>query len=415
MIHLIGIKRELNTTCRSLLSISPQIIDDIILNIKSTLCPEVVIINTCNRTEFYLNSNYTKEVIITKVFSILNWPKNFEDYIFYSSDKKAIQHLFEVSCGFHSKILGEDQILGQIKDSYLKSCELNAIKGDFHKLFALALCCGKEFKNKTKLYTVPVSYSSIAAKQALVNGSKNIAIVGLGKMGVLTLNYLVNKDIKKIYILGRNTEKIKTTLETLKYSYLINKKIFVHKMDDKKEIFNKVESIICCTSSQTPIICKSDLSNHPLSIFDLSLPANVNKDCLELNCLKLYDLDNLQHVDLDNKLLRKEVMEENRCIILKYMSEYSNYLRVKSITPVIKRLKKSSQCNSANHFKTYKNKQYTKNAEDLAETLISSTSNTYVNKAIEVLKEEAVNDHGDFEKTYEIIKRIFLTGGCQNE
>jgi len=209
MIHLIGIKKELDLILRAQLAISQDEIDGILLKMKETICEEVVIINTCNRTELYLNSSLSQNAIIQKVFKILNWNKDFIEYIFYSNDSKAIAHLLEVSCGFHSKILGEDQILGQVKDAYLKSKELRVIKASFDKLFSMAISCGKEFKTESKLYKMPVSYSSIAAKKALDQGCKNILILGFGKMAQLTLNYLIGKqdNLDKIYIVVRNTDK----------------------------------------------------------------------------------------------------------------------------------------------------------------------------------------------------------------
>ena len=133
MIHLIGIKKELDLILRAKLAISQDNIDGILLKMKETLCEEVVIINTCNRTEIYLKSSLSQNIIIQEVFNTLNWDEEFIKYIFYSNDNQAITHLLEVSCGFHSKILGEDQILGQVKDAYLKSKELKVIKASFDK------------------------------------------------------------------------------------------------------------------------------------------------------------------------------------------------------------------------------------------------------------------------------------------
>lgn len=407
MIHLIGIKKDLELNIRAKMSIAPSDMERILSKIKAKISSEVVIINTCNRTELYINTAHSKDYILNAIVNILNWKAEYLNYIFYSNEDKAVMHLFEVACGFHSRILGEDQILGQIKEAYSTSVQEGMIKSDFHKLFSLALSCGKEFKTKTKLYEVPVSYSSIAAHEALNKGCKNIALVGFGKMAQLAFNYFVSRDFDTIYILGRDTEKINNSSLLSSYKGLIQEgKIVVAPLDEQKNIYSKVDSIICCTSSPTPIILKEMLPSNKLLIFDLSLPSNVASSCKELPNVTLYDLDNLQDIDGENKLLRKKVMFENKEILHKHYMEYENYLKVKSIAPMIKSIKEVEAVNTENHLKTFKNKRYTKSNESLVEVLLNSTSNTYVNKAIEVLKEEALK--GDSNKAFDIIKKIFI-------
>lgn len=407
MIHLIGIKKDLELNIRAKMSIAPSDMKSILSKIKVKITNEVVIINTCNRTELYLNSSHSKEYILRAIVDILNWKTEYLNYIFYAKEDKAVMHLLEVACGFHSRILGEDQILGQIKEAYSASVHEGLIRSDFHKLFSLALSCGKEFKTKTKLYEMPVSYSSIAAHEALNNGCKNIALVGFGKMAQLAFNYFASRDFNTIYILGRNTNKINNSPLLNSYKGFIESgKIVVDGLDKQKSIYSKVDSIICCTASTTPIVLKEMIPPKKLLIFDLSLPSNVASSCKELPNVTLYDLDNLQDIDGENKLLRKKVMFENKEILEKHYKEYQNYLKVKAVAPIIKSMKEVEAVNTENHLKTFKNKRYTKSNENLVEVLLNSTSNTYVNKAIEVLKEEALK--GDSNKAYDIIKKIFI-------
>ena len=91
MIQLIGIKRELDVSVRSLLTISPTSIDDVILKIKSDISDEVVIITTCNRTEIYLNTSMSEDILITNLFNILGWDPEYKEYIFYSTDNAAVK------------------------------------------------------------------------------------------------------------------------------------------------------------------------------------------------------------------------------------------------------------------------------------------------------------------------------------
>lgn len=409
MIHLIGIKKELDLILRAKLAISQDNIDGILLKMKETLCEEVVIINTCNRTEIYLKSSLSQNIIIQEVFKTLNWDEEFIKYIFYSNDSKAITHLLEVSCGFHSKILGEDQILGQVKDAYLKSKELKVIKASFDKLFSMAISCGKEFKTESKLYKTPVSYSSIAAKKAIDQGCKNILILGFGKMAQLTLNYLIGKQdiLDKIYIVVRNTDKVINHSNIVKNIKLMeNKKIEIIPIDNLVDTYKYIDALICCTSSPTPIVLKKDLPSQPILIFDLSLPINVEDSCSELKNICLFNLDNLQNVDKENKIQRRNIMNSNKYIIKKYYDEYNNFLKLMSLSGIIKDVKEEGQLLVENNLKTFKNKKYTKDNDKLVATLLKSSANTYINRAIEVLKEETLK--GNNKDAYELIKRIFL-------
>lgn len=409
MIHLIGIKKEIDLILRAQLAISQDDINGILLKMKETICKEVVIINTCNRTELYLNSSLSQEDLIQEVFKILNWNKNFVEYIFYSNDGKAITHLLEVSCGFHSKILGEDQILGQVKDAYLKSKELKVIKSSFDKLFSMAISCGKEFKTESKLYKTPVSYSSIAAKKALEQGCKNILILGFGKMAQLTLNYLIGKqdNLNKIYIVVRNTDKVINHGTIIRNMDLIkNGKIEVISIDNLVDTYKYIDALICCTSSPTPLVLKEDLPCHPLLIFDLSLPINVEDCCSQLENICLFNLDSLQNVDRENKIQRKNIMDSNRHIIRKYYDEYESFLKLKSLSNIIKDMKDEGQLLVENNLKTFQHKKYTKDNDNLVAILLKSGANTYINRAIEVLKEETLK--GDNTEAYKLIQRIFL-------
>jgi len=409
MIHLIGIKKELDLILRAKLAISQDNIDGILLKMKETICEEVVIINTCNRTEIYLKSSLSQNIIIQEVFNTLNWDEEFIKYIFYSNDNKAITHLLEVSCGFHSKILGEDQILGQVKDAYLKSKELKVIKASFDKLFTMAISCGKEFKTESKLYKTPVSYSSIAAKKAIDQGCKNILILGFGKMAQLTLNYLIGKQdiLDKIYIVVRNTDKAINHSTIIKNIKLMeNKKIEIIPIDNMVDTYKYIDALICCTSSPTPIVLKKDLPSQPILIFDLSLPINVEDSCSELKNICLFNLDNLQNVDKENKIQRRNIMNSNKYIIKKYYDEYNNFLKLMSLSGIIKDVKEEGKLLVENNLKTFKNKKYTKDNDKLVATLLKSSANTYINRAIEVLKEETLK--GNNKDAYELIERIFL-------
>ena len=165
---------------------------------------EVVIISTCNRSEIYINA----ENIDIKINELSDFyeqyfgVKDINKYLFKKTNLEAIQHLFEVTSGLDSLVLGEDQILGQVRDAHEFCMKLGATKKVFNKLFRDAITTSKEIKTITKISQQPLSISYIGVKLLKEKiGSlegKNALIVGLGKMNLLTLNHLEEEKIKNI-------------------------------------------------------------------------------------------------------------------------------------------------------------------------------------------------------------------------
>ena len=165
---------------------------------------EVVIISTCNRSEIYINA----ENIDIKINELSDFyeqyfgVKDINKYLFKKTNLEAIQHLFEVTAGLDSLVLGEDQILGQVRDAHEFCMKLGATKKVFNKLFRDAITTSKEIKTITKISQQPLSISYIGVKLLKEKiGSlegKNALIVGLGKMNLLTLNHLEEEKIKNI-------------------------------------------------------------------------------------------------------------------------------------------------------------------------------------------------------------------------
>lgn len=402
MIQLIGLNREVDIETRGCFSIASNVLEENLLKLRG-ICDEVVILSTCNRTEVYFTSENVDENIINNIFTILSWDIDNKKHIFHSTGEAAIKHLMELCCGFHSKILGEDQILGQVKDAYFAAVKANSLKGILERLFTNAIACGKEFKTATTLYKIPVSASSIAVKEAIKRNKRNYMILGFGVMGKLCYKTLIGNDnnFDNIYIVGRNVEKIKKD-ELL----TCNDKVKIISMECRKQYYDLVDTIISCTSSPDAIITKDEIpSDKELLIFDLAVPKDVEKDVELLKNVTVYDIDKVHIIDEENKKLRKAIMDNHQYIIEKYIEEYNEWRTLRGLSPHIINMINKGNSIYKNRFKTYTQKKYTKDNDKLVETLIKSTSNAYVNRAIEVLKEETLKGNGD--ETLKLIQKIF--------
>ena len=164
MLGLIGIRKNVDINIRERLAIALSKQSKALKELNK-LYEEVVIISTCNRTEIYISGCLGSEKEIRKIFEVLDWDISLLEYTFYLEGISVAKHLLEVVCGFHSKILGEDQILGQVKLAYELSLEHKAIHTKLLRLFEEAISCGKKFRTESKLYEIPVSASSIAVNE----------------------------------------------------------------------------------------------------------------------------------------------------------------------------------------------------------------------------------------------------------
>lgn len=398
MIQLLGIKKNTEVEIREKLSLS-QKKREVYSKELIKYFDEVVILSTCNRTEIYFNGSLKGEEGLKKIFEVLNWDINLREYCFYLNEKETVRHLMEVVCGFHSKILGEDQILGQIKDAYHLADELGSVKHELQRLFQEAITCGKKFRTEGKLYEIPVSSASIAISEAIKNDSKRIMVIGYGEVGKLVVKYALSNDIKELNIVVRKVESVKD---------IEDKRVNIMNYEDGRNIINDMDCVVSCTSAPHLIIEKKHIkeNGNKIIIFDLALPRDVDEKVKEYTRVNLYDIDDISSIDDDNKKLRKERMLKFKDIINAYIEGYFNWKDIRNIAAVIQDMKKNSSKVIKERQTTLKNKCNDKKDIEIAQKLIKSTSDYYVNRAIEVLKEEQLKGQG--EECIKILEKIFL-------
>lgn len=398
MLQLIGIKKHVDIHIREKLTLLPQK-RNIVLERLALEFEEVVIVSTCNRTEIYINDNKDINIYLSHIFNIIEWDEEYLNYCFVAYSNLVSKHLFEVSCGFHSRILGEDQILGQIKDAYNISLKMKCIKGELQKLFEDALSCGKKFRTESKLYEIPVSSSSIAVTKAYEHNVKRLMVIGYGEVGKLVIKYALSNNFNEIFLVVRDKEKARE---------IDKSKVKVLDFNEKNKYINYVDGIISCTSSSHLIIHKKDIDSlgNNLVIFDLAVPRDVDKELKSLTRVKLYDIDDIGILDNENKKIRKDRMKQNKNIVERYYNEFNNWLSVREISKNIKSIKENESIVIQDRVNSFKNKCKSKADIILVETLIKSTSDYYVNRAIETLKEAKLN--GSDEECLRIIEKIFM-------
>lgn len=396
MIQLIGVSHDVKLEIREKLSILPKRCKDFMCKI-SEFCDEVVIISTCNRTEIYINSNHEGHSVIGKIFNALSWDESLKPYIFYNKKDDTIKHLMNVVCGLDSIILGEDQILSQVKDSYEQALDIKLVKKELQRLFQTAITCGKEFRHKSKLYTIPVSTSSIVVKEASKRGIRSFMVLGYGEVGALAAKYILSEKCDALYIAARDVNSVDINDDRVK----------VVSFQERRRYYEDVECIISCTSAPHCVINSEDLPEKHMLIFDLAVPRDVSEEVYLHAGKEVYNIDKISTINDENHQKRKQMINENKSIIDRYVEDYLEWLSLRELSPYIIKLKTNGEIVYKDRSLTFKNKRNTKDNLELAEVLLKSTSNVYVNKAIEVLKSEHLEGRG--EECLRVIEKIFLS------
>jgi len=300
-----------------------------------------VILSTCNRSEIYFIAD-TKEI---GKKSISEFYKNFfnlsdfiiENYIYMKCDKQAMEHLFRVTSGYESMVLGEDQILGQVKEAYETAIYNRSSGKVLNRLFLDSITAAKKIKSTTGVSNHSISVSSIGVKlienHMVSLKGKRALVIGLGEMTEIAIQYLMQKELEDIYVTNRTIKK------SLDFTVDYPSVKCIDFSDRYKEIEN-IDILISCTSAPHLVIQKGRFLEHykgrSLCILDLAVPRDIDPLIKNIPGVDFYEIDDLQKISTNNKKTRKKVMEKGYEIIeegiykyLKWLNKAENYSREK--------------------------------------------------------------------------------------
>lgn len=262
------------------------------------------ILSTCNRTEIYGVTDEADTLVnFLSHYSHAN-EQEVKEYTFCKEGDEAMQHLFRVASGLDSQILGDYEIIGQLKNAFALSKSNDCLSGYMEKLVNASLQASRQVRNSTSISdgTTSVSYAVIQLlKQQL--GSKepmHICLMGLGKIGTLTLknlkSYLPNHHIT---IINRNEAKAQDTAAEFDVAFA--------KYEEQEIVLQKSDVLIVATGADHPIITKQQIEPSKVKIlFDLSVPSNVSNEVKAMPQLQFYDIDNLSKIVNETISKRKD-------------------------------------------------------------------------------------------------------------
>ncbi len=384
-------------------------------DLLSSECPVegLIILSTCNRTEIYYEyENHVGEE--NKIFHLImkclvkfkKYPEGLSPYVSTKMGSSDVsRHLFRLISGLESMIIGEFQIVDQLKDAFYFAKENNVVGPILERMFQKSFETGKYVRSNTDIGkgAVSVSYAAvemISTKYQLED--TKILCVGAGETSQLLVKHLLKKDVKEILITNRTEAKGKRFAETYDLETLPFKKML-------SEI-NKVDVIVFSTSSDKPLITKEDINksydtkkNKNTLFIDLSVPRNIDENISSIESIELINIDNLKDIVNKNYNKRKAEIDKSQKIIDSFLLEFDEWANSRQLRPSILSIKKKIKILIEN------NMNIKPSIEKTNDENINIKINRVYNKLSDhlVKKIRVASNNGRDKKALEVIKKIF--------
>lgn len=318
---------------RERLAFPADILDDTLKNLRNVRdISEAAILSTCNRTEFYCQTDSEDQTPLidwiagTKIIK----PDDFTPYLYSYKDSQSIRHMFRVACGLDSMILGEPQILGQMKTAYHAASQAGTLGKTLSKLFQHTFSAAKKVRTDTAIGSSPVSVAFAAvqlAQQIFDKLSEQTALlIGAGETIELTARHLFQHGIGRIIIANRTYDKAHALAAQFNGYAIALSELPTH--------LAEADIVVSSTASQLPILGKGRVESaikkrkhKPMFMVDLAVPRDIEAEVEQLRDVYLYTVDDLQNTVNQNMDSRRRAAEQAEEIIDTQVEHFLAWLR----------------------------------------------------------------------------------------
>jgi glutamyl-tRNA reductase len=304
---------------------------------------EVAILSTCNRLEIYVVARDAEMGMREVQQFLMDYGQlslaDLRHHLFVLLHDDAVMHLMRVAAGLDSLVLGEGQILAQVKTTHKLGQQYSGIGSILHRLFRQALTAGKRVRTETSIGTGAVSISSAAVELAQMKvdslADRPIAIVGAGKMSRLLVQHLISKGANDVTVLNRSAKRAEDL-----------KKLFPEielKLQPLAEMLPVVAAasiVFTSTASNDPLIDRQNLegilpADGSLMIFDISVPRNVHSNVNELDSVQAFNVDDLKAVVAQNQEGRRQMAQEAELLLDEELAGFTDWWRSLETVPTM--------------------------------------------------------------------------------
>ncbi|WP_449603358.1 glutamyl-tRNA reductase [Paenibacillus sp. Marseille-Q9583] len=365
---------------------------------------EGVVVATCNRTEIYVvmdrlhMAGYFIRGFMEQWFGVKN--EQFAQHMYIYEDEQAIAHLFRVTCGLDSMVIGETQILGQVRSSFL-TAQAEGVTGTwFNRLFKQAVTLGKRAHSETSIgeSAVSVSYAAVELGKRIFGmfTGKRVLILGAGKMSELTVKHLYSSGAAEVIVANRTLSRAIELAE--KFSGKPST------IEDALKTLNEVDIVISSTGADGYVLSADQVANamkrrpsRPLFMIDIAVPRDIDPASANVPDVFLYDIDDLEGIVESNLEMRRSEAAKIEVMISEEMDEFQLWLKTLGVRPVIRALQDKSNAIHEETMESLFNKlpELDEHQRKVIRRLTKSIVNQMMHDPINVIKEMSGGKQGN--------------------
>lgn len=377
---------------------------------------EGLILSTCNRVEFVTVQEPGAPPALNffeRFFEVD--PESLRGHLYEHRDREAIRHLFRVAASLDSMVVGEPQILGQVKDAYLTARTVGSIQANLNRLLQRTLTVARRVRRETRIGGASVSVASVAVDLAQkIFGSlveKKVLLVGAGKMSELAARRLVECGAGAVLVANRTVSRAEDLARELNGAPL--------RFEDIEQTAGQADIVITSTGAPRAIFLKEHVSRflerrngRPMFFIDIAVPRDVDPEVNRLEGAFLYDIDDLESVALANMAERGKAAEHAEALIEREVEEFERRLQTLNVVPEILRLERLSEEIRQSELRRVEARLHGLSTEQRAavDALTESLMKKFLHHPLEAIKEAARDGDTD---AVEVIRKalgLHLTG-----
>ena len=302
------------------------------------MAKEVVVLSTCNRTEFYcydLTMPIDEFCAVWANYSELD-AKTAKNHIYQKEGSDAAKHIFRVAAGLESLILGEPQIMGQLKDSLSVATEFGTAQKYLQRVLQMGFNVAKEIRTETNIgaFAVSVAFSAVQLARNIFDGLENqhVLLVGAGETIELVARHLIEAGVQNITIANRRVERASLLIDELGIQ------ADAHALTDLEEILPTADIVVASTAAEDALITKEMAKkalkirkNRPMLMIDLAVPRDISPEIDDLSNIYLYTVDNLNEIVEDNQKAREDAAIAAEDYVDKGLTRWDEWYKLSEI------------------------------------------------------------------------------------
>ena len=297
---------------------------------------QCMILSTCNRSEiYYFYESPKSPEIVKEIYQELFMQVDLKKYLCSMEGEKAVKYLFCVASGMESQILGEDQILGQVRHAFDFSKTMGYSGKELNRVVRDAITCAKKIKTELKISEIPLSVSYVGIKQLEREygiSKKRVLIIGSGQTAALALRYVYDYGAEKITICNRTSSHAKELKEEFP-------DIYIRDFGDRYDIIKECDIVISATAAPHLVIRKEKcVISKEIYFLDLAAPRDIDVSLMELPDCHLVNLDMLEEIVQRNQKDRESLINQGREMIEQSVSQTLNWLLTARVDDTIQSL-----------------------------------------------------------------------------